>query len=87
MNEITSMSAVALAKAIRTRRLSSGEIVDAYLKRIGDVNPKLNAVVQEVAETARKEAREADAAVARGDIKGPFHGVPMTIKDLSLIHI
>lgn len=81
MNEMTSMSAVALAKAIRTRRLSSGEVVDAYLKRIGDVNPKLNAVVQEAAKTARKEAREADAAVARGDIKGPFHGVPMTIKD------
>ena len=51
------------------------------LERIAKVNPKLNAVVQLTAEAARKEADEADGALARGEIKGPLHGVPITIKD------
>lgn len=46
------------------------------------MNPKLNAVVQVTADTAREQAREADVALARGDLKGPLHGVPMTIKDV-----
>ena len=56
-------------------------IVEAHLEQIAKVNPKLNAVVQLTADSARKEADEADAALARGEIKGPLHGVPMTIKD------
>ena len=56
-------------------------MVDAHLDQIAKVNPKLNAIVQLTAETARKEADEADAALARGEIKGPLHGVPVTIKD------
>ena len=56
-------------------------IVEAHLERIAKVNPKLNAVVQLTAAAARKEADEADAALARGEIKGPLHGVPITVKD------
>jgi amidase len=78
---LTSASATALAEAIRSKKVSSKTVVDAYLARISEVNPKLNAVVQLTAESARKEADEADAALARGDIKGPLHGVPVTIKD------
>src|SRR6202012_4061640 len=59
----------------------SKAIVEAHLQRIALVNPKLNAVVQLTADSARKEADEADAALARGEIKGPLHSVPMTIKD------
>jgi amidase len=78
---ITSASASELAEAIRSKKLSSKAIVEAHLDRIAAVNPKLNAIVQLTAESARKEADEADAALARGDIKGPLHGVPITIKD------
>ncbi len=78
---ITSASASELAEAIRSKQLSSKAVVEAHLERIAKVNPKLNAVVQLTAEAARKEADEADAALARGDIKGPLHGVPVTIKD------
>jgi amidase len=81
INPITLSSASELAAAIRARKLSSKEVVEAHLERISAVNPKLNAVVQFTADTARKEATEADAALARGEIKGPLHGVPMTIKD------
>src|SRR3954447_8582189 len=78
---ITSASAGELAEAIRAKKLSSKAVVEAHLERIAKVNPKLNAVVQLTAEAARKEADEADAALARGDIKGPLHGIPITIKD------
>ena len=80
-NPIIESSASDLADAIRAKKLTSREIVDAHLERITAVNPKLNAIVQLTADSARKEADEADAALARGDIKGPLHGVPMTIKD------
>src|SRR5712672_222224 len=80
-DDITSASASELADAIRSKKLSSRMIVEAHLERIAKVNPKLNAVVQLTAEAARKEADEADAALARGEIKGPLHGVPITIKD------
>jgi len=80
-NPIILSSASELAGAIRSKQLSSKAIVEAHLERIAKVNPKLNAIVQLTADTARKEADEADAAVARGEIKGPLHGVPMTIKD------
>ena len=80
-DDITSASAGELADFIRSKKLSSRVIVEAHLERIAKVNPKLNAVVQLTAEAARKEADEADAALARGEIKGPLHGVPITIKD------
>jgi amidase len=78
---IISASAGELAEAIRSKKLSSREVVEAHLERIAKVNPKLNAVVQLTAESARKQADEADAALAAGNIKGPLHGVPVTIKD------
>lgn len=81
MDELIYASATALAKAIRAKEVSAEEVVNAYLQRIEAVNPKLNAVVQLTAEAARAQAREADAALARGESKGPLHGVPMTIKD------
>jgi amidase len=80
-NDITSKSASELAGAIRSKKLTSKAVVEAHLDRIATVNPKLNAIVQLTADSARKEADEADAALARGDIKGPLHGVPITIKD------
>lgn len=82
MDELIYASATALAQAIRAKEVSSEEVVNAYLQRIEVVNPKLNAVVQLTTDAARAQAREADAALARGDLKGPLHGVPITIKDV-----
>ncbi|GAB4528812.1 MAG: amidase [Anaerolineae bacterium] len=81
MEELIYASAATLAKAIRRREVSSQEVVEACLARIEAVNPQLNAVVQVTADAARDQARAADAALARGEIQGPLHGVPMTIKD------
>ncbi len=81
MHDIIDASAASLARAIRAKELSSAEVVQAYLQRLEAVNPQLNAVVQLRAEAAQAEAKAADAALARGQIMGPLHGVPMTIKD------
>ena len=81
MDEIIYSSATELARAIREREVSSEEVVGAHLARIEEVNPKLNAVVQLTADAALARAREADAALARGESWGPLHGVPVTIKD------
>jgi amidase len=79
--DLTSMSATALAQAIRKKQVSSEEVVNAHLSRIERVNPKINAVVQIVAEQARAGARAADHALAKGETVGALHSVPMTIKD------
>jgi amidase len=70
-----------LADAIRQRKVSVLEAVDAYLARIEAVDPELNAVVRLRAEEARREALAADALLAVGAGVGPLHGVPFTIKD------
>ena len=79
--DIVLKSAGELASAIRGKEVSSKAIVEAHLEQIAKVNPKLNAIVQLTADAALKEADEADAALARGEIRGPLHGVPVTIKD------
>ncbi len=79
--EIIYASATTLAHAIRTKSLSSEEIVAAHLDRIARINPQLNAIVELDAAAARAQARASDNALARGERCGPLHGVPMTIKD------
>jgi len=81
LDELIYTSATSLAQAIRDKRVSSYEVVEAYIHRIEAVNPQLNAVVQLNAEPALIQAKQADVALARGEIKGPLHGVPITIKD------
>ena len=79
--ELTHVSATTLARMIREREVSSEEVVDAHLRRIDAVNPRLNALVAPAAERAPAEACAADAALARGESAGPLHGVPFTVKD------
>jgi aspartyl-tRNA(Asn)/glutamyl-tRNA(Gln) amidotransferase subunit A len=73
--------AAALAALIRTKQLSSREVVQAHLDRIEAVNPPINAVVTLMAEEALQGADVADKAVASGAPLGPLHGVPFSIKD------
>jgi aspartyl-tRNA(Asn)/glutamyl-tRNA(Gln) amidotransferase subunit A len=75
------MDATALAALIRTRQLSSREVVQAHLDRTAAVNPKINAVVTLMGDAALKAADAADKAVAAGAPLGPLHGVPFSIKD------
>lgn len=75
------MSAVELAAAIQRRDVSAAEVVEAHLAQIAAHNPSINAVVTLASQSARQRAREADAALARGEVWGPLHGVAFTLKD------
>jgi amidase len=82
MNELISLTATELASLIRRRGASSQEVLEAHLGQIATHNPALNAIVTLGEEQARRRARETDEALARGEVWGPLHGVPITIKDV-----
>lgn len=82
MSEPALMSLTAIAKAIADKKVSSREATESCLKRISQFNPKLNAFMSVEAEAALKAAEAADAALAKGDVKGPLHGVPLAHKDM-----
>ncbi|UPK74021.1 amidase [Nocardioidaceae bacterium SCSIO 66511] len=67
--------------ALRTKRISARELLDAHLDRVEATNSEVNAVVSLDAERARESAREADDRLARGDDVGPLHGLPFAFKD------
>jgi amidase len=79
--ELWRMSATALADAIRSKRVSSEEVIEAHLRRIETVNPAINAVTVVLAEQAVDAARAADRMLARGQPVMPLHGVPFTVKE------
>ena len=76
------LPATEMAAAIRARKLSPVELVDALIGRIHQLNPAVNAYCTLAEEAARQAARAAEAAVLRGDNMGLLHGVPVSIKDL-----
>nr|MBA2447475.1 amidase [Chloroflexota bacterium] len=75
------MPATDLAAKIRAKEISPVEVVEAVLRRLEALNPRLNAFTLIQAEEAREQARRAEVAVLRGDDLGPLHGVPVSIKD------
>jgi len=81
-DELALLSAVELAAGYRARRFSPVEVLDAVLARIERVNPRLNAFCAVTADAARREAKAAEAALARGEAVGPLHGVPLSVKDM-----
>jgi amidase len=81
MDDIIFASTKTIANAIQKKEVSSRLIVESCLERIEQVNPKINAVVHMDAETALEQAQDADETLAKGNVRGPLHGIPMTIKD------
>ncbi len=83
MTTLAHESGLQLAKRLNTGDLSALELLDYFLGRVGRFNPELNAIIELQEEEARARAIAADKALARerGRPLGPFHGVPMTIKE------
>src|SRR5437868_10057813 len=79
--DIVFSSTTQLAAAIRTGHVSATEVLEAHLAQIDTHNAALNAIVTIDTERAYERAREADEALARGQVWGPLHGVPYTLKD------
>ncbi len=74
-------SALDLAAALRAREVGCRELLDLYLARVERLDPRVNAVVVRDFDRARARAGAADAALARGEVWGPLHGLPMTVKE------
>lgn len=81
-SSICFLSAVEMAKLIRSGKLSAREALAAHLKQIERVNPKVNAIVTLVPEMAAEAAKKADEMQARKEPLGPLHGLPVAHKDL-----
>jgi amidase len=84
VSQITALDAGALSLAIHGKQLSCQEVMQAYLKRIADVNPRYNAIVNlQNEDLLLRQADERDAQLARGKSIGWMHGMPQAIKDLA----
>ncbi|UCF18683.1 MAG: amidase [Gemmatimonadota bacterium] len=82
LEEVAFWPVVRLAELVRTRQVSSVELAQMYLDRLKRYGPQLECVVSLTEELALKQARRADAEIARGHYRGPLHGIPWGAKDL-----
>jgi len=82
--ELAFTPAYKLAGMIRSKKLSPVELMEVTLKRIKELNPKLNAYLTVSEEEAMQAARQAEKALGAGANLGPLHGIPISIKDLYL---
>ena len=69
------------ADLIQKKEITPTEVVQAYLDRLEQVDPKLNAYITVLGEDALREAEKATADIAAGNYIGPLHGIPVGIKD------
>lgn len=82
MQDLTAASAVQIADLIKTKKVRCVDVMQAYLDRIAQVNPRINAITKQLPpEQALEQAKAADTAVARNAHLGKLHGLPITIKD------
>ncbi len=80
-SDLVFASAIEAARAIRGGEISSLELTKNIFERIEKYNPALNAVITILKDDALNRARAADEAMAKGELWGPLHGVPCSIKD------
>src|SRR5579864_6560612 len=80
--ELLFSSATDIARRVNQRRASATVVVSAFLDRVQDVNPRVNAVVTPTDQQALRDARLIDDKVQAGRGGGPLAGVPVTVKDL-----
>lgn len=79
--DIWRLGVLEIAQAVRHKEISCREVIQAHLRRIEAVNPKVNAITVVLREEALRLAEEADQKLAQGVEVGPLCGVPMTIKE------
>ncbi|MGE0765253.1 MAG: amidase [Hyphomicrobiaceae bacterium] len=82
MTGLAWLSIAQAAKMIAQRELSPVELVDALLERIERLNPKWHAFIRVTSERAKAQAKAAETEIAGGSYRGPFHGMPVGLKDI-----
>ena len=76
-NELPLQSVSALASLMESRQVSPVEVVEAYLKRIDDLDFKFNSYITVLWQQALEEARRAEQEIQAGNYRGPMHGIPV----------
>ena len=82
MQNLTSLTIAEVSKLFQSRTLSPVDLTLSCLKRIDDLNQRLNAFITVSRNEALQQARQAEAEIADGKWRGPLHGVPVSLKDL-----
>lgn len=81
-NDLCTKSLAELAELIRTRAVSPVALTRAYLDRIEQLNPQLDAFITKTAELAMQQAKAMETEIAAGHYRGPLHGMPFGLKDI-----
>ena len=80
MSDLHYQTVTGMSRALAEREVSSVELTDAHLERIGELDPRIGAYLAVTPDTARAQAAEADRRLAQGDA-GPLTGIPLQLKD------
>ena len=80
--QLWELSLADVGALIRSKQVSPVEVTEQALARIERMNPRLNAFWTVTADLARQQARAAETEIAKGEYRGPLHGVPIGLKDL-----
>ncbi len=70
------------SRLIASKQISPVELMESVLRQIERIDGKINAYITVTGDQALAEAREAEAAISRGEYRGPLHGIPIALKDL-----
>jgi aspartyl-tRNA(Asn)/glutamyl-tRNA(Gln) amidotransferase subunit A len=82
VTELAWLSASAASQAFAAKKISPVELLNTLLARIEALDPKLNAFIRLDAEAAIRAARDAEADIMAGRVRGPLHGIPVGVKDI-----
>jgi aspartyl-tRNA(Asn)/glutamyl-tRNA(Gln) amidotransferase subunit A len=81
-DELHTLTIAAAAELLESRKLSPVEYADALISRIDALDPQVDAFITVTAELARSQAKEAERDIAKGNYRGPLHGIPLGLKDI-----
>ena len=80
-SDLLNLTISELAPKIRLKEVSPVELTEAALARVDQLQPVLNSFITILHDQARAQAKEQEAALMRGEYRGPLHGIPVGIKD------
>ena len=80
-NDYWKLSAYESTKLIKDGSILAEDLVSSCIERVNQTNNKINAIVDDLSESALEKAHELDKLTKKGKFKGPLHGVPITIKE------